>query len=105
MPMLEVKDKDYEEKITKALMDAITRESLDPATNTSVMLSGDIVSACITVISLMAGTSKVSSTPRLTREFADDCAKEVKKKIALVKDYQSKGGLDIIKVVHADERH
>jgi hypothetical protein len=103
--MLEVKNKEYEAKITDALMDAITRASIDPTTNTSVMLSGDIVSACITVIALMAGTSNVTRTPRLTREFAEDCAREIKRKIAHVKEHQSKGGLDFINVVHADERH
>ena len=105
MAMLEVKNRAYQDKIEKALFEAVVQASKDEATNTAAMLSGEIVQACINLIALMAGTSEATRSPTRTREFADDCAKVIRMRCAEVRRKHEAGDLSFMTVVNPRDRH
>lgn len=105
MAMLEVKNRAYQDKIERALFEAIVQASKDEATNTAAMLSGEIVQACINLIALMAGTSEATRSPTRTREFADDCAKVIRIRCAEVRRKHEAGEMDFMTILNSGERH
>ncbi len=101
----ETVNKDYEQRIGVALFEAIVQASLDKETNTAALLTGEIITACLQTIALLASTSEVTSSPTKTRDFAEHCAKRLRKMIAESKDVGAAGGLDFMTVVEAGKRH
>ena len=96
-------DKEYEDRIQKALIETIMRESLDPGTNVVLLRSGEIMQAMLRIIAFHAATSEVSDTPRKTREFCQRVAKRLQLYIAGAKDAQTSEGLDFLQVVRESD--
>jgi hypothetical protein len=101
----ETVNREYEERISAAMFEAILQASIDKDSNTAALLTGEIIMACLRTMALLAATSEVTGSPTKTREFADHCSKRLRKMIAASKDIQAAGGLDFVTVVHANERH
>jgi hypothetical protein len=105
MPMLEVKNRDYQARIETAIINALMESTLDPETRTATLLSGEIVQACLNVIAMMAGTSEVSASPTRLRQFGDECAKSIRARTAEVRRQHQSGNTPFHTVVHAGDRH
>ena len=105
MPMLEVTNRAYQERVETAMIEAIVSAVRSEDGATATLLSGEIVQACLNIAALMAGTSKATDTPRRTREFAEECGATIRRRVAAVREKRAAGGLDFMTIVHADERH
>lgn len=103
--MLEVKSREYQTKIEAAMVKGVMEASLDLSTKTIALLSGEIVAACANMIAMMAATSSVTSSPTKARQFCDELAKMVQKRIAEVKKLHAAGEMDWMTVVNAEDRH
>jgi hypothetical protein len=103
--LFETVNQEYEDRVSTALFDAILQTSLDKESNTAALLTGEIITACLRTIALLAATSEVTGSPTKTRDFAEHCAKRLRKMIAASKDIHASGGLDFITVVEAAKRH
>ncbi len=101
----ETVNKAYEDRVSEALFKAILEASLDKETNTAALLTGEIITACLRTIAILSATSEVTSSPTKTREFAEHCAKRLRKMVAGAKDIQAAGGLDFMTIIEADKRH
>jgi hypothetical protein len=105
MPILAHKDEDYLRRVQSAMTDALMKASMDEKSKTIVLMSGEIVTACLTILAFAAATSKAVDSPSKIREFADECAKRIRTGIAAVRKERAKGLLDWMATVHPDERH
>ena len=103
--MLEVKNRAYQHRIEGAIFEAAMRASMAEDGKTSVMLSGEIVPACLNTIAMVAGTSEVTATPSGARKFAEECARSIRRRSAEAREMKAAGGLRFVKVIHAGARH
>jgi hypothetical protein len=101
----EIVNKDYEDRIADAVVNAILDASRVEGENASAVLSGEVIAVCLKTIALLAATSDVTSSPTKTREFAEHCSKRLRSLIAATKDIQAAGGLDFVTIVEAAKRH
>jgi len=91
-------DRDYQDKIQKALVRAIVFESLDE-TGVAVIRSGEVITSCLTVIAMMAATSDATSSPTKTRELCGAVAKRLRSMIVETKKGFAEDGAPFL-VVH-----
>jgi len=92
-------DRDYQAKIQKALVRAVVIASIDPETGLAVIRSGEVISACLTMIAMMAATSDATSSPTKTRELCGAVAKRLRSMIAETKNGFADDGAPFL-VVH-----
>jgi hypothetical protein len=103
--MFEIKSPEYLARIQETMLAAILKASTiqdAQGRKTAVVLTGEVIDACISPIAMLAATSKdVARSPTSTRQFADQIAKKLRGRIAAVKLED----LNFITVVNADDRH
>ncbi len=105
MPMLEVKSRDYQERIETAVFKAIMEVSIDKETNTASLLTGEIVQACLNTIAMVAGTSDVMRSPTTARKFGDECSRTIRTRALEVRRLHAEGQTPFAAVIHASDRH
>src|SRR4051812_39295268 len=105
MPMLEVKNREYQDRMQAAIWAAIIETARDPETNTAPLLSGEIVQACLNTIALMAGTSEVSASSTSLREFGEECGKAIRARTGQIRRLHEAGQGPFATVIHAGDRH
>jgi hypothetical protein len=97
--MLNGEDKNYERRVGLAIMDAILKASMDPESKSSVVLTGETIQACLTVVALLAASSKMADSQAKTNEMCDDIAERLRAQIAVFQKEQAKGTLDFLTVI------
>jgi hypothetical protein len=104
--MLESKNQQYQADMAKALAEAMFSVGRKYGTpDTAVLLSGEIITACLLQISYAAATSEVCSSPVKTREFSFWCAKRIRAMINDVQEILAEGPHPWMQVIQAKDRH
>lgn len=86
------KNLEYKARLNTALFKAVLDVSLDPQTNVSFILTGEAIDAAVKMISMLAATSSVTSSPTKTREFTEMLSKRMRKLIAEAQKIKAQGG-------------
>jgi|GEM_PF-4204737 hypothetical protein len=102
--MPQVVNQEYAEKIEEAITTAIFDVGKQYGGGTLILLSGEIISACLMVLSFAASTSKETATAAGTRRFSEWCAKRIRTRVRMFQEEMDKAPINM-HVVHADERH
>lgn len=75
-------DRDYADRMTKAMTGAMVEVAHDKATNVALLRNGEIYDALLTIMASILATSKETDTPRGVRLMAEAMAKDLAKRIA-----------------------
>src|SRR5687768_4592888 len=102
--MIESRNREYQAKIEAAFFQAIIDVGKIPGGNVTAVLSGEVAMACLNVTALVIASSKLTSSATKTREFCDQVAKQLRKKIEEAKELAEQGEMNWMQVIHAEDR-
>lgn len=89
----------YQDRITRAMMEAIVTTSNSEELGRPVIYGDEVIGACLTIIGLMAGTSDRAATTRSIREFADECRTHIIRHTRESKEAHEKDGPNGVEVL------
>lgn len=88
MTLPKIDAEEYRERIATAVLEAITVNSIIEASDGSrvaAILSAEVVDVLSTTIAIIAAGSEACSTPTKVRQFCDDLARRIQRRIAEAK--------------------
>ncbi len=94
----------YQRDIEAALFTAIVEVSRKNDPNTAIILTGEVVSACLNIMAFFSATSEAVKTPAMTRDFCNNLARRLQKRIGAMKDEVAKGNLDFMTTIQLGDR-
>ena len=96
-------DRGYQDRISKAIAEALVSTSIDKDSGVAVLRSGEIVGALIGALAFAMAGSDVTRSPTATRVVCEEIARRLRRQIAAVKEMQTSGKLDFLRIVDADD--
>jgi hypothetical protein len=95
-------DEEYRKALSTALTKAIMETSLDAETRVIAVRSGEVIDAMVDQIAFYAASSETCQSPAKAREFCDETARRLRKRIAYMREEIAAGKLSGWTIVRDD---
>jgi precorrin-2 methylase len=74
-------DKEYEKRAADVIMRALMEDMMDPETRQCLWKTGELTEVFLNLQAMLLADSQMSDTPTKLREFTDDYAKRLRRKV------------------------
>lgn len=91
-PLLETIDREYRDRVSKAIVEAVLLASLDPSGKVAIIRSGEVIEALLDLLALYSATSDATSSPTKRRQFTETVSKRLFRLIGAARQEIAEGG-------------